>query len=170
LTGQKLTNNEKNIVNTIEPIRKRVEDYITSDTEANIFDMSFSEDISSIRLYDYTTAIAINGTINGSCVMSFDRRFLYNVIELMLGDKPTDDLVESLISDTASEILNIILGNSISDIEKHSSNLSISPPMIQEDTDFIKSNHYTNYVANYSFNTDKGCITFSYLDKELLCY
>jgi CheY-specific phosphatase CheX len=153
----------------INPIEHRTIEYLSKDAKININDTKKSYiKFQALALYEYSVSIAISGTANGSCIMSFDKGVLAHIVKIFVGDVD-DDFINSLVADTACEVLNIVLGNSTHDIEKSYLKFAISPPCIPDNIEFIKEQLSQKEMILYEYDTELGRVLLGYLDNEIVC-
>jgi CheY-specific phosphatase CheX len=148
----------------LKPIIDRAEEYLENDLGIKIGDYKYhkSTNKKDIRTVHYTTSISVNGVLNGKFIMSIDSDIIKESIKIFIGEGLDDEFINSLLPDTTSEILNIILGNSIVYIENLSISLKISPPTIIEESDLDTLEDTIIHIFEYA--TNKGKIIFYYLE------
>lgn len=82
------------------------------------------------NLDDISTLIDISGMYRSRAIISLSHHMGLNILKHMLNDNPTEEEEESLISPSVAETLNIILGNSLEELEEMGLYIKISSPII----------------------------------------
>lgn len=117
-------------------------------------------------LDDISTLIDISGMYRSRAIISLSHSMGMNILKHMLNDKPTEEETESLISPSVAETLNIILGNSMEDLEEMGLYLKISSPIIiAGDHTYIFQSEQKWYRMTYQ--SGEGIINFYFsIEKE----
>ena len=95
----------------------------TNDVEVFIENLEASK-----SLYDITLASSISGGVNINLIFSFEKKLSKFILDSFpyVKYEPEDEL--EMIFETAGEVLNIVIGNAMSDLKKFGS-ISFSTPM-----------------------------------------
>ncbi len=133
--------------------------FLESEIAISVHDMNFDQHpITNLELSFLTSVISVNSSINMFFAFSFEKDLIYSILEVFTeGLDYTADEEDLYLEETASEMLNIVVGNSTPEFSADGSAVSISAPIvITEAKSIIKHNQATFYAAK--IRTDKGVL------------
>jgi len=88
-----------------------------------------------LTLHGHSALISLGGRVNMVVIASFDPPLARHVLQVELGEVPTDphELAESL-GEAAAETANVILGHCTADLATDDATVTLSPPLVAVDS------------------------------------
>ena len=155
----------------LEPLLNRTISFLRDDLNIKVINENF--DILSsktIELNVNSAVIGTNGTIKNNIAISYDEKLLNKITELFFESESSDDeKIESVAQNVSAEVLNIIVGNALSN-PLDNSVLSITPPLLVKEKRIL-TEHENSEVAMAILKTEFGnMILYVFGPKELFQY
>lgn len=137
-------------------ITDRTSGFLKEETYINVESNEFVFDNNQPPVLKHLTAlVSINSNINVYIAFSFDEPLIEQAFTAFTADIDIEpDEREEYIEETASEIINIVIGNATADFQDKKAVVSFSPPVVisnakrlvhHKDAKFFTSNLHTNH-------------------------
>ena len=135
----------------IEIITSNCVDYFEQEFKMEVISKKiYLKDIPSIQLDYLTSIISVKGHLNSLFAFSYDERLINKLFEFFTEEIDIDESERDLyLEESASEIMNIIVGNATKFIEKSDSLLTLTPPIVFKEAKNLinkKDSQYYNSV------------------------
>ncbi|MGB0696181.1 MAG: chemotaxis protein CheX [Rhodospirillaceae bacterium] len=116
----------------MDVISDHAERFLQQELDLSVKDrFSRSENVKLLKLKALTSLVAVGGDVNLLIGFSFDDSLLQEIFQRFTADiEVSEDERELYLHETASEIINTIIGNSTKDINSSKTPISLSPPII----------------------------------------
>ncbi len=117
-----------------------------------------NEALSNLKLSYLTSLISINSYMNMFFAFSFEKDLIYRILENMTDglDYPAEE-EDAYLEEAASEMLNIVVGNSTASFAPQGNNLSISAPIVIAEAKSIIRNDQAVFYS-IEIETDAGML------------
>lgn len=117
--------------------------------------VSARKDLQKLQLRYMTSIMSVGGTLKMLLAFSFDKSLIEEVFRRYAQDIEIDESELALyIEETASEIINIVLGNAISKLNIKNHVISLSPPVVILEAKSImrvKGSEFFTYILTTDF-------------------
>lgn len=132
--------------------------YLANEVGINVTQVSeTASDVDLLQLKEFTAIVGIGGSIGLLITFSFPRNFvdiLYS--RLTAGLKVPPNEIDLYRRSTVTEFANVIIGHCTADISANGERISISPPVLLEETKFIHRMKNAEF-SSVSLVTAHGC-------------
>lgn len=148
-------------VEIIKPILDRTLEYLETDYGIKFCSQT---QYNTLHLKKTSVAIDIFGSIDGTYILSFSDRFATHIINNFFDKNHITNNTQQIIVEIIAEILNIVVGNAVYDINGIG-DIKITPPITI--TKNITQKIKNQKSISYELNTKYGKISLSYLNIKL---
>ena len=153
----------------VEFVCERTTNFFESEIDITVETLSFNfSNVSRLELDHLTSIMAVDGPIAVMFAMTFDKKLSESLFQSYTADLdvPSDEK-ELYMEETVSDIINIVLGNSLSRFEIKQAPISLSPPVVITEAKRI-SRHKNALFYTADLKTSHGCLqVFCVGPKEL---
>jgi len=137
----------------LNKLTKRTIEYISKDLAMNEVEETFEiANEESLQLLDISTQIKLSGYMEGSIVLSISNTLAIELAKNSIFGELEESLLQELAGENTAEILNIVLGNVLMQLEgvKDGKSLEISAPKTTQNSYVIKKEKELLFsVLNY---------------------
>lgn len=114
--------------------------FFQEDMDMEITDVKRDEDnLSSIKLKDYSSMIGTGGTLNIMILISYENKILDKLVELYMdGEEVDPDEAEEIRDSVSGETINTIIGLALPTFPGRGKGVTITPPITINDAAHIK--------------------------------
>jgi CheY-specific phosphatase CheX len=111
--------------------------------------------VDSVALREFTATVGLGGVVSHLAVISFERRLLMHLLRReMNGLGVHDSAQEGYLAETAAEISNIVIGNSLANLEvlfvsdiRIRRRIFMAPPDVSENLDYVHQAHRSAFTS-----------------------
>jgi CheY-specific phosphatase CheX len=143
----------------ISSVVNRTKNYLANEVGIDVAEVNKSAgDLDLLELKEFTAVIGIGGSIGLLIAFSFPRNFvdvLYSRLTAGFTVPPGEEALYR--RSTVTEVANIIIGNCTADFSEFDERISISPPILLEETKYIHRMKDAMF-NNISIVTAQGCL------------
>jgi len=154
-----------NKIEILEKLILRTTNYFSSELGLNV-DENFSiKNVNEIHFLYTSAFVSLSDGFTGTIGISIERPLIVPIAENLMFCEISDDEIDGYAQDCTSEILNIILANTIQtlDIVKKGESVSITTPyVIKESTTLAKKSNGTMYFCELTINNSKIILSYFY--------
>ncbi len=153
--------NEQQYLNAIfTPIESRLGEYLKADLQVSVQKMERLDNPQSIMLKNFTVNIGLGGAISVLFVVSYDESVIVQLANAFAYGDIAEDEVDEVRESVASEIANIVLGNSIPYFPDGGRGVTMTPPLVIHEAKSISTGRQSK-IATVVIDTDWGQIAVS---------
>ena len=137
------------MIRYLEPIYKRAIDFLETDLGIELnsdFRGEFTS-VSEIELEDMSSIVALEGGFSCSVIISAKKELCKVIIQALLQAELNDEEMNSCITEAATEISNVIIGNVIGQFPEQGNNIELKPPVRITKED-ISVDEYEEILSN----------------------
>ncbi len=148
----------------VRAIGKRTVEYLKSDLHIPTRDAALHmEDVKRMQLRYLTSILAVEADIRMLIAFSFDEKLAEQIyIVSTEGLEIDDDEEEMMREEVVTELINVIVGNALSDLAASGTTIPISPPyVINEAKSITRPREATFYTLDLS--TDLGVLSIHFI-------
>ena len=130
------------------------------------YDIDINFKIEEVDKVDYLTDIAFisfSGDLNGTSGMSISRQLAFDIAKAFVYGEMEDDEIEELSRESVKEVLNVVIGNIISDLEivQKGGKVDISVPLnIPGPTTINKKENGKMFVSKLKYNDTSVILSY----------
>jgi len=143
----------------IEDVTDKTISFLDKETSLKVIDKTFeANDQTHMDLKNISSLISIGGNLNAYIVFSFDRDLIFQIfknytkgLDLVPEEQATD------IEETAGEMLNIIIGNTLTLFQKKGEAIHFSTPIIISEAKRIMRSRNAKFFQS-DLDTDYGAM------------
>lgn len=139
-------------------ITNRAIDFLKTEINMSITDVQkSSKEVSAVKLRDLTVLVSLIIPRNNiSISFSFDQPLINQICEIYCGELDIEEEeLNDYIKETADDMINIVVGNTIPTMSKDSGPTHITPPMIISNAKSISAKKTISFFVN-ELSTDHG--------------
>jgi CheY-specific phosphatase CheX len=139
-------------------ITNRTIDFLKTEINMNITDMQKnSNEVSAVKLRDLTVLVSLIMPMNNiSRSFSFDQPLINQICEIYCGELDIEEEeLNDYMKETADDMINIVVGNTIPTMSNGSGPTHITPPMIISNAKSISAKKTISFFVN-ELSTDQG--------------
>jgi CheY-specific phosphatase CheX len=151
----------------IEKLTKRVIEYLTIDLGIDKIDNDFCiSEVDMLQYHNNTVFMNFSADLGGTVGLSVSDNLAKIMVKKFIFGEVSDEIVAELLIETVQEILNIVSGNIIKDLDivKKGGSVEISTPYTMEKNSFPTKEKYSHiYISKIKYSDEE--ITLSYFYK-----
>lgn len=116
----------------VEFVCERATNFFETELDISIQSLNFNfSNVTRLELDHLTSIMAVDGPVAVMFAMTFDKPLAQRLFETYTAELTIpDDQKELYMEETVSDIINIVLGNSLSRFEIKKAPISLSPPVV----------------------------------------
>lgn len=163
--NKSIIENDSDARRLIEAVVKRTVTYLSDEVFINVLETNY--DLNSEKQFDLrnlTSIITVEDNLRITLAFSYDKNLIEKIFEgYSQGIEIADDEIQSYIEESAGDMINIILGNVLSQFQQSGKAFAISTPVIINGAKSIGKYKNTQFFSS-ELKTDFGimsicCIT-----------
>ncbi len=146
-----------NVKRLIDVITDKTISFLDKEASLKVIDKKFKvNDMPYMDLENISSLISIGGDFNAYIVFSFDKDLIFQIFKKYTkGLDLVPEEQEADIEETAGEMLNIIIGNTLTLFQSNGKAIHFSPPIIIPEAKRIIRYHKAKFFQS-ALNTDYG--------------
>lgn len=153
----------------IESVTRRSVDYLRNEANLDVNQVkNYLQGIKSLTLRDLTSLVSVGGRLGMYIAFSFDMKVIKRIFAMYTAglDIP-EDMESAYIEETAGDVVNMIIGNSLGDLPSNSQAISMTPPLVISEAKSV-SRHKDAYLYMSDLSVEGGMVSVLYIGpKEL---
>ena len=123
----------------------------------------FSGEIKAMPIRDVMAIIGLGGPVSLMISFGFDRKLVEAMFDVSTeGLSIAEDERELYMQETAAETINVVLGQSTSDLATAGQNVTLSPPLVIENADRIHKPRGAHFTT-VTISTDRGDLDVNFV-------
>ncbi|NRB37253.1 MAG: chemotaxis protein CheX [Pseudomonadales bacterium] len=135
----------------LESAGNRTDMYLVTETQIQTDKITYQfKNVNQIELYELTSIIAVGGNFSVLFAFSFERSVAEQIMLDFTADFPIGDMdKEDCIKETVAELINIVLGNVLTDFSDQKEIISLTPPIVISDAKNIYRDKSAVFLSAY---------------------
>ncbi|QFY88252.1 chemotaxis protein CheX [Magnetovirga frankeli] len=121
------------------------------------------EDMQRLRLGYLTSIVSVEEDVSTLIACSFERGLIEQIFRIYAeGVEVADDEQEAMIEETAAEVINVVVGNAMADIQTPGKAIGLSPPVVLSEAKSL-TRHRDAQFSSFRLHTSAGLMSVHFL-------
>ena len=153
----------------IESVTRRSVDYLRNEANLDVNQVkNILQGIKSLTLRDLTSLVSVGGQLGMYIAFSFDIKVIRRIFAMYTaGLDISEDMESAYIEETASDVVNMIIGNSLGDLPNNGQAISMTPPLVISEAKSV-SRHKDAYLYMSELSVEEGMVSILYIGPKKL--
>ncbi len=148
----------------LENLAKRTIEYLNNDLSIKDVEKKFEIlNVDKLDLLDISAMIALSGSLKGTVSLSVSNNMAYKMVENFIYGEMKKDELEELAGENVAEILNIVLGNILAQLNNPAQGVHIdisTPYTLHNSVSITKKKDGTIYFCELKYKNDKILLSY----------
>lgn len=148
----------------MQKLVNRLTDFLQHELDISTHGVRFVlNDVQKLKLNYFTTLINVEGSVKVMVLLSYEQALFTEIFTRYTADLSiTEEEKAAAMADSAGDIINIIVGNTLADVQHEAKKIMMSPPAVITTAKQLAYQQQTKFY-NATLSTDLG-----YLDVYLM--